>query len=644
MTSTLAAAPRRSRDYSRRRALLLGSIYLLAGLHIAHWRISGRTLAPLELNELMYTLELGIVTAGFLFMTVAFVGTAVFGRFFCSWACHILALQDLCHWLLGKVRIEPKPVRARVLLLVPFFALFDMFVLPQILRTVEGRPLPSLHLASDAQGWASFLTTDFWRNLPPPGVALATFAICGFLIVWVLGSRSFCTYACPYGALFNLLDRFAPGRLAMVRDCKACGRCTAVCTSHVRVHEEFAAHGMVVNPNCLKDLDCVAVCPNGAAGFAFRRPPGLSSFTTKRAIRPKWDYSWPEEALLASTFVVTIVVVRGLYGVIPFLMGLGIAVIFAFGTVHLLRLCCRPNLRLVPFQLRREGRFSGAGAVFLVLAVAGLGLLAHSAWIRIEEARGLAALVAAETGPGERSVQLASASAHLERRARFGLYETSTVARSRARTAELSGDLARAERILSAEYDRGGGQIETAFALARVIATRGRSQEAARLLQSIVDLSLQPGHTFGPSSVTVADAATVLAHMRAEDGDLEQAERLLRRALELRPTHASALYALGVILAARNRTSEAIDVLQRAVDQGSRDPDLLSNLGRLLLDSGQLASARKMLELAVEADPGHALAHFNLGQLLQRIGDAPGAREQLQRARELDSRLGGGLR
>src|SRR5258708_34081407 len=93
----------------------------------------------------MNTLELGIVTAGFLFMALAFVGTLVFGRFFCSWACHILALEDLCGWLLKKAGIRPKPVRSRVLLLVPLFALFHMFVLPHTLRPPRGEPLRVLH-------------------------------------------------------------------------------------------------------------------------------------------------------------------------------------------------------------------------------------------------------------------------------------------------------------------------------------------------------------------------------------------------------------------------------------------------------------------------------------------------------------------
>jgi hypothetical protein len=50
------------RDYSRWRFATLSAVYLLFALHIIHWRLAGRTLAPLELNEVMYTLELGSVS------------------------------------------------------------------------------------------------------------------------------------------------------------------------------------------------------------------------------------------------------------------------------------------------------------------------------------------------------------------------------------------------------------------------------------------------------------------------------------------------------------------------------------------------------------------------------------------------------
>ena len=83
----------------------------MMGLHIAHWKLNGKTLAPLELHEVMYTLELGIVTAGFLFMSLAFVSVLIFGRFFCSWGCHILALEDLCAWILKKLGIAARQQR-----------------------------------------------------------------------------------------------------------------------------------------------------------------------------------------------------------------------------------------------------------------------------------------------------------------------------------------------------------------------------------------------------------------------------------------------------------------------------------------------------------------------------------------------------
>ncbi len=39
-------------------------------------------------------------------VTAAVVSAALFGRFFCSWGCHILALEDLCAWLLARVRAD----------------------------------------------------------------------------------------------------------------------------------------------------------------------------------------------------------------------------------------------------------------------------------------------------------------------------------------------------------------------------------------------------------------------------------------------------------------------------------------------------------------------------------------------------------
>ena len=47
-------------------------------------------------------------------------------------------------------------------------------------------------------------------------------------------------------AFFTIADRFAPVRIKVTDACDACGHCTTVCTSNVRVHEEVAKHGQLV--------------------------------------------------------------------------------------------------------------------------------------------------------------------------------------------------------------------------------------------------------------------------------------------------------------------------------------------------------------------------------------------------------------
>src|SRR5688572_26753101 len=103
--------PVRKSKSGRWRALVLIAVHVLFGLHILHWLTAGRTLTPVEPSEAMQTFELGEINAGFVLFLVLILGTLVFGRWFCGWACHVVALQDLSAWLLGKVGLRPKPVR-----------------------------------------------------------------------------------------------------------------------------------------------------------------------------------------------------------------------------------------------------------------------------------------------------------------------------------------------------------------------------------------------------------------------------------------------------------------------------------------------------------------------------------------------------
>ena len=141
---TVSAAKARAARHGRARALVLLVVHLVIAAHIAHWLLAGRTVAPLELNESMYTLERGVITVGGILMALIVLSVFVFGRFFCSWGCHVLALQDGAAWLLERVGIRPRPVRSRLAPLVGLSVAFYMFAWPQVERLWFKQPWAGL--------------------------------------------------------------------------------------------------------------------------------------------------------------------------------------------------------------------------------------------------------------------------------------------------------------------------------------------------------------------------------------------------------------------------------------------------------------------------------------------------------------------
>ena len=212
--------------------------------HVVQWQITGSTISPIEPSETMYTLQRGALNAGMIFFSLAILATLIFGRFVCGWGCHIVALQDFCAWLLRKVGLVPRPFRSRLLVYVPLFAALYMFVWPTLLRAIS-KPADDPLIPAFTN---HLVTTNFWETFPTVGVAIPFLFICGFMTVYFLGSKGFCTYACPYGGFFSIADKLAPGRIRVTDACNECGHCTATCTSNVLVHAEVKQYGMVVDP------------------------------------------------------------------------------------------------------------------------------------------------------------------------------------------------------------------------------------------------------------------------------------------------------------------------------------------------------------------------------------------------------------
>ena len=591
---------RKSRT-SRWRAAALVILYLLMIAHIIQWRMMGTTVSPIEPSESMYTLQQGAINAGFIFFTLAILATLIFGRFVCGWGCHIVALQDFCAWLLKKVGLTPKPFRSRLLVFVPLIAALYMFVWPTVSRAFSnpegGRLIPEFtnHL----------VTSDFWATFPSVAVAIPFLFICGFMTVYFLGSKGFCTYACPYGGFFMLADKLAPGKIRVTDACNQCGHCTATCTSNVLVHAEVKQYGMVVDPGCMKCMDCISVCPNDALYFGFGKPTIAIPKSDK--IKKNYSLTWPEEIVGAVVFLASFLAVRGVYQLVPFLMALGCATITTFLTLKTWRLVRARELSFYHFNLKSSGRIQRAGWGFLSFAVVWIGLNAHSGWVRYHEYEGDRAfqkiqipdeLALAQTNPSpwispiDRE-NIVNGKMHFQGASNFGFFVNSEALSKLAWFEYLSGDAEQSVQLLEQAAAHQEGQAK---------------------------------------ALSMYYRGTILNRL----GRYEQARTSLDEALAERPDLILAREEKGESLWQLGRKEEAVSVWSDAVRQN----------GRLVLANNQLAGAAASLGRFQEAivhekqadqfTPNNPHYHWMIGLRLQNLRMNELAEKHFQRAIQLD--------
>ncbi|HWB20603.1 MAG TPA: 4Fe-4S binding protein, partial [Phycisphaerales bacterium] len=406
---------RRSKAGPRRAAVLI-TVQLLLAAHIVYWLLSkkfgwfgGQTLTPIEPSEGKSFTGDGIINTGLIFFALALLSTLVLGRWFCGWGCHIVMLQDFCGWLMKKIGIRPKPFRSRLLVYVPLVLAIYMFLWPGIYRFVivpidarlaakygDNSPLVlnirntadlfQIPLGSQPPPWKAstrFTTDQFWATFPSYIVAIPFLLICGFGTVYFLGAKGFCTYGCPYGGFFAPLDKLAPARIRVTDACNHCGHCTAVCTSNVRVHDEVREYGMVVDPGCMKCLDCVSVCPNDALYIGFGAPALLKGRAKKAKPKRHYDMTLFEELVALLMFVFTFYSIRGVYDTVPLLMAAGVSACFTFLAWKSWRVIRDYNAAFHHIQLKLKGGIRPAGLALLIITFVLFTFTAHCAAVQM---------------------------------------------------------------------------------------------------------------------------------------------------------------------------------------------------------------------------------------------------------------------
>ena len=582
-------------------ALLLLNLAMVA--HVIQWWIMGRTISPIEPSEAMHTLQRGAVNAGFIFFSLAILSTMIFGRFVCGWGCHVISLQDFCAWLLKKVGITPKPFRSRLLIYVPLIAALYMFVWPTFYRIfLTPEPGPVIPAFTN-----HVVTDNFWATFPTVWVAIPFLFICGFVTVYFLGMKGFCTYACPYGGFFRLADQVAPMKIRVTDACEQCGHCTASCTSNVLVHAEVKQYGMVVDPGCMKCMDCISVCPKEALYFGWGKP-GVAVPTSK-AVPKNYSLTWPEEIGGILLFLGSFLAVRGVYGLVPFLMALGCAAVSTFLGLKAWRLITSRDVYFHKFQLKTGGATRAGGWAFLAVAVVWLGVTAHSGWVRYHEHKGDQAfqqlvvpdeLALAQLNPApwlnaRDRESIRAGRSHYGPAARFGLFRNSDALAKLAWFEYLGGDARTAVDLLG---QAAAGQKDEAKALSlyyrgAVLNRLGRYTEAQ----------------------------TSLDHALAERENLIMA----------RQEKGETLWQLG-------RKEEAIATWTDAIRRNPGIALMNNQLAGAMQAAGRPDEAAVLERQADQVTPNDPLYHWMLGLRLANVRMPEMAEKHFARAAQLDPR------
>jgi tetratricopeptide (TPR) repeat protein len=367
---------------------------------------------------------------------------------------------------------------------------------------------------------------------------------------------------------------------------------------------------MVVDPGCMKCMDCISVCPNDALYFGFGRPTLAVSKSKSKPIPRNYSLTWPEEIIGVFVFLGSFLAVRGVYALVPFLMALGWAAVTTFLALKTWRLLRAKELSFHRLILKSSGTIQTAGRAFLAFSIFAVCLTAHSGWVRFHEYEGdqafqkiqvpdELALAQINPGPWIRPIDrdnILEGKKHLQAASDFGLFLNGEALPKLAWFEYLSGNAERSIELLdkAANHQKGRAKALSLYYRGTILNRLGRYEQAR----------------------TNLDAAL------AEREDLILA----------REEKGESLWLLG-------RNKEAIAVWTDAVQRNER----------LALVNNQLAGAKRSLggieeavaheRLADQFTPDDPLFHWMLGIRLKNLGMNELAEKHFQRAIQLDPKF-----
>ena len=137
-----------------------------------------------------------------------------------------------------------------------------------------------------------------------------------------------------------------------------------------------------------------------------------------------------------------------------------------------------------------------------------------------------------------------------------------------------------------------------------------------------------PSTTPGTSAGAIFGQAMGLLHL----GQLDTAELLCRRIIELEPQHPDALHVLGVVALRKGRAESGADFIRKSLEINPAQPHVHCSLGHAFRDLRQPGEALASYRRALQLEPNFAGALYSEGNALMDLGRADEALESYARA------------
>jgi tetratricopeptide (TPR) repeat protein len=196
------------------------------------------------------------------------------------------------------------------------------------------------------------------------------------------------------------------------------------------------------------------------------------------------------------------------------------------------------------------------------------------------------------------------------------------------------GDLAEAERRLLEAiplFEAIGDEVaQNMFGLGILLSVEGVQGKFDAAERHAAEAATLGGPGWSATALIAMGAFVLIPR-----GDLDRAEGIYKRLIEISPDHPFASFDLGYIYIEKKQFDKAVELCQKAVEIDPGNIHAHHALGNIYKKSGRYEEALAELNKVLDEDPAHRYALWDIGEVYEMMGMKDKAQEQFKHYHEM---------